>query len=128
MQALALARIGGGHFVEFHREGYPPVTAHSNLMTSTNLSPHSLGGATPPDEFVPANNICRELRLLTGKPCPVSARGLIKMAADDKLPLEQHGDARWWGCWRRRLPEVAQVLGMLPAEPSDTPTDQLSAA
>ncbi len=86
-------------------------------MTSTSLSPHSAGGAPPPDEFLPANSLCRELRRLTGRPCPTTARGLIRLAADDRLPLVQHGHARWWGCWRSRLPELAEALGMLASEP-----------
>jgi hypothetical protein len=92
------------------------------MRSATTTSPpvaHDRAG----DEFILGTDIPRALRMLTGKSCPFSARTIIRMGADDLIPLERSGRARWWEVRRRNLPDIADALGMLDPEPRSVEDD-----
>lgn len=66
--------------------------------------------ATEQDRFIPASQLSRLLRDMTGDPGP-GHRALVARANDGKLPpLERRG--RFLGCRESRVPEVVAILGL----------------
>ena len=63
------------------------------------------------DAWIPGSEICGRLRDMTGDAGP-GWRRLLTMAADGKLPMMERRDGRFWGIYTRKLPDLAEALGL----------------
>jgi hypothetical protein len=62
--------------------------------------------------WIPITEVSAALKDLTGATGP-GYRRLSILACDGKIspPMEKR-DGRWWGCFRSKLPELADILGL----------------
>jgi hypothetical protein len=65
-----------------------------------------------PETWIPITEVSVALKELTGTTGP-GYRRLSVLACDGKIspPMEKR-DGRWWGCFRSKLPELAEALGL----------------